>query len=412
MSTEFRMPKLGLTMDTGEVQEWLKTEGQPVSQGETLAVIITEKITNEIASPVSGTVLKILVPAGQEAPVGALLAIIGSVGEPISIKETVPTAPRDIALPLMAATDSAAPAKDNREIKATPVAKRLAKEHNVDLAQVKPSKGDHISREDVLAYLEGRQAQAQATQVVHPPQETPPVVAQPRYRVVPLAGMRKSIADHLVNSLRVSAQLSIANEVDFTALVQARELLLPGFQAATGIRLTYTDLLIALVAQALQQHPVLNSTLVGDEVRVHEDVNLGIAVAIEGGLIVPVIHQAQRLSLGQIAGARADLARRAQEGHLNSADLADGTFTISNPGMPGSDLSTPILNSPQNAILAIGRILKKPVVRDDQICIRQMSWLSLTFDHRVMDGIPVAAFLETLAQLIQQPMPVLSGGKL
>ncbi len=221
---------------------------------------------------------------------------------------------------------------------------------------------------------------------------------------IPLLGIRKAIADHMVASLRAAAQLTISLEVDATELVALRENIVAGFEAAIGIRPTYTDLLIVLVTQALQQNPVLNSTLEGGEIILHRDINMGVAVALSDGLIVPVICEAQKCGLKEITKARFNLARRAEEGKLVPKDVQGGTFTITNVGGAGADISTPILNSPQNAILGVGRIVKKPAVFRDEICVRHMLWLNVTFDHRAMDGVPVARFLSGLQGMVQEPL--------
>ena len=443
MAIELRMPKLGLTMKKGLLTKWLKQEGELVAQGEPVAEVMTEKITIEIESPGPGLLKKILVPAKQEVPVGALLAWIGAADEAVpELGERPLVNALDIASAATAAAAAVA-GEDTRgvEIKASPAAKRLAREQGVDIWAVKPSGGDgRISSRDVLAYVATRQAQAQVEQVAINASEAAKRLANERgidlasvaeslgekrritsedveaylvaqraqpatgLRTIPLVGVRKMIADHLVESLRNGAQLTIASEVDATELVRARELIIPGFQAAAGIRPTYTDLLIVLVAKALKLHPTLNSTTTGDEVVLHEDVNMGVAVATESGLIVPVIHEAQAKSLGEISRARSDLMHKAIEGRLSHEDIQGGTFTISNAGGVGSDISTPILNSPENAILGVGRLVKKPAVRENVICIRDTFWLSLTFDHRAMDGTPVAQFLETLTGMIQEPL--------
>ena len=438
MAVEFKMPKLGMTMKKGIVSKWLKREGDPVAQGELIAEIMTEKITIEIESPGTGILKTILVPLKKEVPVGTTLAWIGAVDEAMPVSGSQPQ-----VVAVAAAAASAPAIEEDGRIKASPAARRVAKEHGIDLALVSPSGSDgRISSEDVLSHVAAQQASAKAAGAIVA-SEAAKRLAQERGvdlaavaerlgekrrlttedvesyleargaqlaaspRAIPLVGMRKMIADHLVQSLHNAAQLTVSLEVDATELVRARELILPGFQAATGIRPTFTDLLIVLVARALQQHPILNSTLVDDEIILHEDVNMGVAVAIDSGLIVPVIHQAQTKSLGEITQARSELARKALEGRLGYEEILGGTFTITNPGGAGSDIATPILNSPENAILGVGRIVKKPAVHDDEICIRHMLWLNLTFDHRAMDGVPAARFLETLNAMIQEPLKFL-----
>ncbi len=464
MAVELRMPKLGMTMRKGIVAKWLKKEGEPVAMGEPIAEVMTEKITIQVESPGDGVLAKILVPIKQEVPVGALLAWIGAVDEEIASAEAHP---QEAVLVAMAHPPAAATVVVERggEIKASPAARRVARERGIDLSQVSPSgKDGRISSEDVLAYVAARETgnSGQLGAPTTPGNEPAASEAArrlaenrgvdlakvagslgerrritsedvetylaasanvgadvsalagaegdttPNPRTIPLVGMRKMIADHLVESLHTAAQLTISLEVDATELVKVREIVLPGFHVATGIRPTYTDLLVVLVTKALQQHPILNSTTEGETIKLHEDVNMGVAVAIESGLIVPVISQAQKKTLGEISLARSQLARKAVEGRLSFEEIQGGTFTITNPGGGGSDISTPILNSPENAILGVGRLVKKPAVYNDEICIRQLLWLNVTFDHRAMDGVPVARFLETLNGMIQEPMKYLA----
>lgn len=396
MAIEISMPKLGMTMKVGLVTKWLKQVGDPVAQGETLLEVTTEKLTQEVDAPADGFLRAILVREGEEVPVGTLLGWIGAKDEAPPAETPQPPAP--------IATEEEKPSVES-ELRITPVARRLAKDMGIDLSRV-PSSGGRVGREEVLAYIE---AQKKSIETVPSPAEKE-TMAPPEQRIE-IIGMRKAIASHMVQSLHEAAQLTVANEVDVTELVRLRESIQPGFQNSTGMHLTYTDMLIALIAQALKKHPMLNSTIENNAVILHENVNMGIAIAIKNGLVAPVIRAAESKTLEEISSARIDLIRKANEGKLTEDDLSGGTFTVTNPGLPGSDLSTPILNSPQNAILAIGRFTKKPAVYQDAVCIRTMCWLSLTFDHRAMDGIPVAAFLETLTQMLQNPYRyrVLSG---
>jgi pyruvate dehydrogenase E2 component (dihydrolipoamide acetyltransferase) len=411
MAVEVRMPKLGLTMERGVVTGWLKKEGDPVSRGEPIVEITTEKIANQIDADGAGTLGRILVQEGEEAPVGALLGLILQIGEdPSSLKVGVEAEP---ALAIAAAAPSfidSAPARisdgdQDGGIKASPVARKLAQQYGVDLSHLKPQvEGGRIGREDVLAFVAAMPAQAEPSAISKPgptvdtlPAEHPMTAV----RAIPMAGMRKVIADHLMASLHSSAQLTVAIELDVTELVTTREQIIPGFQAAIGLRPSYTDILMVLVSKALLLHPILNSTISGNEILLHGDVNMGIAVALENGLIVPVIPGTHAKSLGEITRARTELVQKAKEGRLSPDEMAGGTFTITNPGTPGADISTPILNSPQNAILGVGRFVKKPAVLGDEICVRQMCWFSVTFDHRVSDGVPVIQFFETLNGMLQ-----------
>ena len=460
MAFDLRMPKLGMSATKGTIAKWFKAEGEEVNEGEPLIDVLTDKVTFQVESPRTGLVRKILVPVKREVPVGTLLAWIGSADEEIPVlAEREAQAAVGAPIPVMAAATSstgaaASAASASNEVVASPAAKRMAKEQGVDLALVKPSGADgRVSSGDVLAYVAAQQAAAETEKAFNASpaakrlaQEIgldlsaiartlgdnrritsedveaylqsqnaaadssvrpgPEPAASSR---IPLEGIRKAIADHLVESLHNAAQLTISLEVDATELVNLRERILPGFEAAIGVRPTFTDLLVVLTTKALQQHPLLNSTTEGDEIILHQTVNMGVAVAIESGLIVPVIPGAQKLGLGDISRTRFELARKASEGRIGYEDVQGGTFTITNIGGAGADISTPILNSPQNAILGVGRIAKKPAVYNDEICVRHMLWLNVTFDHRAMDGAPVARFLDTLSTMIQKPVGHING---
>jgi pyruvate dehydrogenase E2 component (dihydrolipoamide acetyltransferase) len=264
----------------------------------------------------------------------------------------------------------------------------------VDLAQVPPSApGKRIMVEDVEAFAAAPQA---ATVEVQPAEA-------PAGQVVPFAGIRKVVAERLTESLQTMAQVTIAREVEAGGLVARRAALAAGFEAATGIRLTYTDLLVQLVAELLADHPLLNATLTDQGIVVAHAVHMGVAVALEDGLIVPVIRDAGTRSLAELARDRVDLAAKAQAGTLTMDEVEGGTFTISNLGSFGADAFTPIVNPPQCAILGVGRIVDKPVAVAGAVEVRPTMWLSLTFDHRIVDGAPAARFLQQLGDRLASP---------
>jgi pyruvate dehydrogenase E2 component (dihydrolipoamide acetyltransferase) len=267
----------------------------------------------------------------------------------------------------------------------SPAARRRARELGVDVTQVPPSApGKRVMVEDVERFA----AAAEAA-----PSEAAPA---PEGQVVAFAGIRKVVAERLTGSLRTMAQVTISREVDASGLVARRAALAAGFEAAAGVRLTYTDLLVETVARLLGDHPLLNATLTGQGIVVPPAVHMGVAVALEDGLIVPVVRDAGGRPLGELARDRADLAARAQAGTLTLDELEGGTFTISNLGSFGADAFTPIVNPPQCAILGVGRIVDKPVAVAGEVQVRPVTWLSLTFDHRIVDGAPAARFLQQL----------------
>jgi pyruvate dehydrogenase E2 component (dihydrolipoamide acetyltransferase) len=378
--TEVRMPKLGMAMKKGVITKWLKAEGDTVDEGAELYELATEKITATVPAPASGVLGRIVAPPSKtELPVGALLALIGEAGDVFPPRE-------ELAASASAAAPARAAAVPGAGAPASPAAKRRARELGVDIALVPPSApGKRITTEDVEAFASAAQA-APAEAMVPPGQ------------VLPFAGIRQVVAERLSDSLRTMAQVTIAREADVSGLVARRAALAAGFEAATGARLTYTDLLAEVVARLLPEHPLLNSTLTEQGIVVADAVHLGIAVALEDGLIVPVIRDAGTRPLGELARERAELAAKAQAGTLSLDEIEGGTFTISNLGAFGADAFTPIVNPPQCAILGVGRIIDRPTVVDGRVEVRPTTWLSLTFDHRIVDGAPAARFLDALAE--------------
>jgi pyruvate dehydrogenase E2 component (dihydrolipoamide acetyltransferase) len=394
MITEVRMPKLGMAMKKGAVTKWLKAEGEAVQEGTELFELATEKITALVPAPASGLLGRVVANQGTELPVGALLALIGEPGDTFPPKEELAAAP-PLASPAAAPAAAApavgavaAPAPGSGEgAPASPAARRRAKELGVDIALVSPSApGKRIMVEDVEAFAAAAEAEP-----------------APAGRVIPFVGIREVVAERLTESLHTMAQVTVSREVNTSGLVARRATLAAGFEAATGARLTYTDLLVEIVARLLHDHPLLNATLTDQGIVCPPAVHMGVAVALEDGLIVPVIRDAGSRSLAEIARDRADLAAKAQAGTLSLEEVEGGTFTISNLGSFGADAFTPIVNPPQCAILGIGRIVDKPVAVAGRVEVRPMVWLSLTFDHRIVDGAPAARFLQELGDRLGTP---------
>ena len=372
------MPKLGMAMKKGTLKRWLVAEGGAVEQGKPLLEVMTEKINAVVESPGSGVLGRVVAAPGTELPVGALLALIGGPAD------TFPPAEELGGAPAVAPPSAASSAAAASEVPASPAARRLARDLGLEIALVPPSApGKRITTDDVEAFAAARAA-------------VPPAPGAAG-RSIPFTGIRKVVAERLHDSLQSMAQVTISREADVTGLIRLRERLAPGFEAAGGIHLTYTDLLIDIVARLLTEHPQLNAALEGDAIVVSEAVHMGVAVALEDGLIVPVIREAHCRPLGEIARDRAELATKAQDGTLGLDEVEGGTFTISNLGAFGADSFTPIVNPPQCAILGVGRIVDKPLVVDGEVQVRPTMWLSLTFDHRLVDGAPAARFLQALA---------------
>ncbi len=385
MPVEVVMPKFGLTMQEGTVQQWFKAEGDAVEKGEPLFEVETEKVLYEVEAPASGRVAKLLYAPEAVVPCATVVAVIAVAGEDPAIvaRSYHRTLPQPAApTPAVSAPGSSPEQRPaSAGVPVTPAARKLAKDHGVDVSSIRGSgPGGRITREDVEAVIASKAAA---------PATGSPVQGSP------LRGMRKSIAERMLRSLQSTAQLTIFAEADVTAMVARRQ------QLATEFALTYTDLLIEAVAKALRVHRRLNATASADAVQEHDSVDVGMAVALDDGLIVPIIRSADTKSLRQIAVESQRLAEEARNGTLSVDDVGGGTFTITNLGMYGIDSFTPILHTPQVAILGVGRIVEKPAVHAGQIVPRAMMTLSLTFDHRIVDGAPAATFLRQVVETLQ-----------
>jgi pyruvate dehydrogenase E2 component (dihydrolipoamide acetyltransferase) len=391
LATEVLMPKLGLTMTEGTVVNWLKNEGDTVEKGEELVEILTEKITNVAEAPASGILKKILVGPGETAKVSEPIGIIAAPGEEIE----APAAPAERAVPAAeTATQAAEPAK---RIKASPAAKKLAEEHGIALADIEGTgPGGRITREDVLKAVESKEAK---------PEPAAPVTeaAKTEGKRVPLAGMRKVIAQRMAESARTAPHVTVDMEVDMSQATAFRKSLNAVATESIGGKVSFTDIIVKVVARALEDFPVINASLQEEEIVYHGEINVGVAVALEDGLIVPVIKNTNKLGIGAISQLVKELAEKARSGKLTPDEYKGGTFTVTNLGMFGVDSFTPIINPPESAILGVNRIQKKPVVVNDEIVIRPMMTLSLSFDHRLIDGSVAAQFLQRVKALLENP---------
>ena len=442
MAIELRMLQMDQTMTKGKIGKWLVQEGDTVAQGQPLLEIETDKVVHEQESPTDGVIAQLLVDEGTDVPVNAILAIIGAPGEEVARVE------------IDAATEQATPAQPEQpkttalatpDIKASPAARQLAEKLAIDLTEVQPSgPGGRILESDVQRYIDLRvEAPAETTRLKASPlarrlakehgldlssiigsgpdgrivrddvlqasataPATPTVVEtatpQQATEVIPMSGIREIIAERMTLSVQTNASVTLHTEVDATTFVELRGMLNDKLQAKE-VSLTYTDLLVKVVANALGEHPRLNATLTDEGIQLLTEINIGVAVALEDGLVVPVVRNADKERLSEISEQVRNFAERARSNQLTPSELQGGTFTITNLGNFGIDAFTPIINPPESAILGVGRILKKPVVHNDEIAIRSMLTLSLTFDHRVIDGAPAAQFLQTVAGYIQDP---------
>ena len=419
--TIITMPALGESVSEGTVTRWLKNVGDSVAMDEALLEVSTDKVDTEIPSPVAGTLLAIDVPVDSTVPVGARLALIGSSSGTVAAPVVAPAAPvipapvaPVVTAPVVSAppvaAPAAAPAAAQSDAYVTPIVRKLAAELGVNLATIQGSGvGGRIRKEDVQAAAKPVATHsAPASQSSAPiAAKLSPVAASPlRGTTVTMSRLRKVIAARMVESLQVSAQLTTVIEVDVTKISRLRDRAKATFEAREGVKLSFLPFFAVAVCEALKVHPVLNSSVEGDQITYHGAEHLGIAVDTERGLLVPVIHNAGDLNMGGIARKISDLAARTRDNKVSPDELGGGTFTITNTGSRGALFDTPIINQPQVAILGLGAIVKRPmVVRGEDggetIAIRSMVYLGLSYDHRVVDGADAARFLVTLKERLE-----------
>lgn len=424
-ATIVSMPALGESVTEGTVTRWLKSVGENVAVDEPLLEVSTDKVDTEIPSPVAGVLLSIDVNVDQTVPVGARLASIGASGAtPVSAPAPKPApapAPAPVAAPTPVATPAPAPVAPtpvaatpitrSDDAYVTPIVRKLAQELGVNLSTVRGSGvGGRIRKEDVTAAAAPRAtATAAPASVSYVPSQAPAVAVTPsplRGTRVPMSRLRKVIAARMVESLQVSAQLTTVVEVDVTAIDRLRNRAKGAFESREGVKLSFLPFFAVATCEALKQHPVVNSSVEGEEIIYHGAEHLGIAVDTDRGLLVPVIRDAGDLNMGAIARKIADVAARTRENKISPDELGGGTFTITNTGSRGALFDTPIINQPQVAILGVGSIVKRPMViqgndGSETIAIRSMVYLALSYDHRIVDGADAARFLSTLKERLE-----------
>jgi 2-oxoglutarate dehydrogenase E2 component (dihydrolipoamide succinyltransferase) len=418
MAVVVKMPQMGESVFEGTVARWLKAPGEPVANREPLLEINTDKIDTEVPAPADGTLLQIVVDAGETVPVGTVLAYIGAADEqPVAGEQSGPADATGTAAEPSAGLRPAKPAR-RRDRQAphgrgfiSPVVAAIAAEHRVDLDAVPGSGlGGRITKQDILAYVAAQEAVSPAVRG----QDAGDAGLAADEIFTPLSAMRRAIAQHMVHSRRTSPHVTTVFEADMTAVVHHREAHKAAF-ADKGLRLTFMPYFVAAAAQALRAVPEVNARFVEDGERsgivVARRIHIGVAVALDDGLLVPVVRDADEKNLQGLARAVGELAEQARAGQLAPNATRGGTFTITNHGVSGSLIGTPIINQPQAAILGIGAIAKRAVVRgsqsllpsaDDAIVIRPMCYLSLTFDHRVLDGARADAFVAAIQQRVEQ----------
>lgn len=387
MATEIKMPQLGESVVEGTIGRWLKHVGERVEKYEPLLEVITDKVDSEVPSTAEGVLLKILVNEGETVKAGTVIALVGEEGE--VLEEATPPPP-------------ARPSEEEpgRPARISPVVARIAAEHGVDLSQVPGTgRGGRVTRQDILRFIEERKVVV--PEAAPAPPAVPEVPAAVPSEVVELTPIRRAIAEHMVRSKQAAPHVTTVMEVDMSRVVAYREAHKEEFRRREGFNLTYTPFFVQAVVAGLKAVPIVNSSFTDEGILIKREINVGVAVAIQEGLIVPVIKNADEKSLLKLAREVDDLATRAREKRLKPEDVQGGTFTITNHGVAGSLFATPIINQPQAAILGIGAITKRVVVVNDAIAIRPMCYLSLTFDHRVMDGVVADRFLARVKEYLE-----------
>lgn len=409
MATPVPMPKLGLTMEEGTILKWLKSDGEAVDKGEMILLIQTDKVEYEVESPDGGVILKTFSGEGDVVPCGDNIAVIGTEGEDITDyapkgaaasppepkPQTVTSTP---PAPAAASTTPASPPVGGRVL-ASPAARRVAREMGIDYRSLNGTgPGGRIVQADVRAAASG--AASSATPLAPPAaQSGPPAVAA----TTPVAGMRKVIVERMAASWEQVPRITLQAEVDLTNLLAVREASKLAWEADLGVKVSINDLIVFYTARAVRRCPAVNAQLTGNEIRQMQDVNIGLAVAVDAGLMVPVIRGADQKSIDQIARESRSLAESARAGTLPLPALEGGTFTVSNLGAYGVDHFSAIINTPESAILTIGAARERAVVRGGEVVPRTTCYLGVNADHRLVDGAPAAEFLATLKEMLEHP---------
>jgi pyruvate dehydrogenase E2 component (dihydrolipoamide acetyltransferase) len=422
--TDVIMPQMGESIFEGTITKWLKKPGDTVQQDEPLFEISTDKVDAEIPSPVAGVLSEIKVEAGTTVQINTVVAVIGVTGG--AAAKAQPSAPAATPSPAAATAETETDTADTEtgeRLRSSPLVRKIARENNLDLRQV-PGTGSsgRITKEDILGYLArgggATPASPAPKPAVAPPAAAPaPAAAKPSAPVpapvvtagdelVPLTRMRSIIAQRMVDSKRTNAHVHTVFKIDMSRIVRIREKEKSKYEQRNGVKLTYMPFLSRAVIATLRKMPIVNASMEGDAIRYHKNINLGIAVALDWGLIVPVIRQAEDKSFLGIARAIVDLAERARAKKLKPEEVASGTFTITNPGIFGEQFGTPVINQPESAIMGVGGLFKEPTVVTDEngsdsIAIRSIIRLTLGFDHRIIDGADAGRFMAEVKKYLE-----------
>jgi 2-oxoglutarate dehydrogenase E2 component (dihydrolipoamide succinyltransferase) len=424
MQVEVVMPKMGESIQEGKILRWLKKPGDTIQRDETILEISTDKVDSEIPSPSSGVLTKIIIPEGETVEVGTVIAMVETDEKSAALVTSKPVPEAPAAVPQPAAEARPAPAA-RTEVRSeparfySPLVRTIAKKEGIALAELESIPGSGINgrlrKTDVLAYVKNR-AQAHSAPSMHMGDAGLPAVDMaemlkkypaPRYQVVPMDNVQKKMAEHMVKSVHTSPHVGAISECDLSRIVSFRNTAAADFEKTQGFKLTYTPFFFDAAVKALQQFPLVNSSIEGDKVIVKNFINLGMAVASPTGLLVPVIKNAEEKNFLGLARAINDIALRTRAKKLMPDEIMGGTFSLTNYGVFGNIIGTPIISQPQVAILGIGAITKRPVVvtdaqGNDSIAIRSMCYLTLSFDHRIIDGALGGQFLEAIVKRLEE----------
>jgi pyruvate dehydrogenase E2 component (dihydrolipoamide acetyltransferase) len=418
MPTDIVMPQMGESIFEGTITKWLKKPGEKVQRDEPLFEISTDKVDAEIPAPASGVLQEIKVSEGNTVQVNTVVGIIGdgegsratATAAPKAASPAPPPAPskaEPAVAPPAPATSVPKDEDEDSDVRSSPLVRKLARENNVDLARVSGTgTGGRVTKQDILDFVERRTAAPVAAPAQAPATRQPTATAAIPGDLVPMSNMRKIIAQRMIESRRTSAHVHAMFEVDLTRIVNLRNKLKNGFEQRYGARLTFMPFFVRGAIIALQQYPIVNSSLEGDSLRYHKHVNAGIAVALDWGLIVPVLKNADELNFLGLQRGITDLGERARSKKLMPADVEGATFTITNPGQFGAVFGLPIINQPNAAIMGVGGITKQPMVITDKdgadsIAIRSVVHLTLGYDHRIIDGAVADQFMALVKKTLE-----------
>lgn len=398
MAVEVQMPNLGLSIAEGTIERWLKKEGDPVEKGDLLVAIITEKITVEIPAEASGTLLKIFSPAGTKVMVGQTIALIGLVGERVgeffAAEEPQYGPPHEPQEPFVAR-------KERGDLKVSPLALKIAEEQGLDIREIAAKYPERkIGKKEIFDFLEERKGKPAEKEVKPSPVSTDE-------EVKPLSGPLRAMAEHMGMSARTAARVTTIAEVDMTELVKLRNALKEKWQQEFKVNLTFVPFVMRAMAEGVKEFPILNASLQGEGVVFHRTINVGVAVDTGETLLVPVVKDVAHKSILELSREVIQISDRARERKLSLQDIQGGTITLTNAGVYGALLATPIIHQPQSAILWMGKVMETPVVREGQIVIRSMMYLCLSYDHRIIMGAQAVRFLQVVKKNLENPYPLL-----